>query len=318
MREWGEGGGNTSVLPPIAAQPSLTSVGDMQEEEKRQATETEKALEAANERAKRLSGQGKKERAAKHQLSSKLAAANKSLVQGLHERDQLAAAVDWGSAAARTSTESILRHKVELLDVAERERDSAVNRLRAAESRAVLASKRAKLHEDEKEKWKAQVRCCCDGNPQSNRKTIIRVVLVLKILCSRPFPPCTQCEEMAQTTTTPEDLRKIEMALEKKTAEYDRLERMHEAMLQNAEAGFKEQMDKERAAMKRVEDAMHEEREQMRLERAAAANELIEKKRLQQEIVEMYRQVKELRPGESFCRGSLASSAPINCCHRGH
>ena len=90
-------------------------------------------------------------------MAMQLTSANKQQALIAAEKDQLQAAIDWSSAESRSRSERLLRSKVELLDRAERERDKAVTKLKAAESRAVLASKRATLHEEEKAKYKAQL-----------------------------------------------------------------------------------------------------------------------------------------------------------------
>ena len=122
--------------------------------------------------------------------------------------------VDWGSAAKRSQTEALLEQKVLLLDKAERERDSALVKLRAVENRAVLASKRAQQHEEEKQR-------------------------------------CQQLLDELQSENgfTREDYDRLELALRRKTEDLERLERMHEAMMKDAVAGFQEQMDKEKAAV---------------------------------------------------------------------
>lgn len=175
MKEWSQAGGAVA-LPPLgdSIQPHESSIhassihASHSESDipsaaalRHDLSGNSKALAAAEARANKAAHLVEKEarRAQKagrerHQMAMSLTAANRAQSELAAEKDSLLAAVDWGSAAARSATEKLLKEKVELLDRADRERDSAVSKLRAAESRAVLASKRAKLHEDEKARYK--------------------------------------------------------------------------------------------------------------------------------------------------------------------
>eukprot|EP01043_Picozoa_sp_COSAG02_P010257 COSAG02_NODE_357_length_23913_cov_6.793483_5_plen_700_part_00 len=217
------------------------------------------ALAAADERVKRSAHLLEKEarRAVqagkeRHQMAKRLTAANRAQSELEAEKDALKAAVDWGSAAARTKTEKALEQKVLLLDKAERERDRALTKLRAVENRAVLASKRAQQHEEEKQKCQ---------------------VLLDELQSENGF--------------TREDYDRLALELRKKTEDLERLERMHEAMMRDAAAGFQEQMDREKAAVEVKIAELAKEREELLEQRARDASDKKEKERLQVEVGEL-------------------------------
>ena len=269
MKEWA-GDSSTLTLPPLGAdvQPHTSSIhasrseGDVAAARSYLANDLSgnaQALAAADERVKRSAHLMEKEaqRASKagkerHQMAMRLTAANRAQTELEAEKDALLAAVDWGSAAARSATEKLLKEKVELLDKAFTERDSAVNKLRSAESRAVLASQRAKKHEDEMKRCKALLD-----------------------------------ELQSENGFTREDYDKLGLALRKKTEDLERLERMHEAMMKDAVAGFQEQMDRERADVQIKIDELAKEREELLEQRARDASDKKEKERLEVEVGEL-------------------------------
>jgi chromosome segregation ATPase len=170
---------------------------------------------------------------------------------------------------------------VSLLDRAEREREAAVNKLRSAESRAVLASKRAKMHEEEKERWRVR------------------------------------CQELEASKVSPETVHRLQAALKAKTEEHARLERVHTAMLQDVSQGFQEQMEKEREAVQSQVDAMDAEREVMRQQTQLHAQTAEEKEQLTQEVADLYRQVKRMRPASDQLAALRAEHTALQREHAG-
>lgn len=235
----------------------------------------------ANERAIRADLLAKKEgqrasraNEARHQMATRMIGANKQLAVEAQEVAKLRAAVDWTSGAQRTQAEAALRQKVELLDRAERERDSAEIKMKAAESRAALALQAAKKEEREKLHFKELY------------------------------------EELSSSKGGAlEDVAKLERQLQREAEKFARLERENDALMEG-QGALQAQIAAERASMAAQFEELNKERDLMIEERKKDASDKKEKERLQvlcEQLEKELQESSELYPKLQFTEQQLAA-----------
>jgi chromosome segregation ATPase len=208
-------------------------------------------MSEANERAARATIQAKQEshraraaNKARHQMANRMVSANKQLAAETQEVAKLRAAVDWTSGAQRTAAENSLQQKIELLDTAERERDTAQIKMRAAESRASLAMQTAKKEERDKLEWQ------------------------------RKFFELNSTKGGAI-----DDVARLETQVKRDAEKFERLDREYKALMEG-QGALQEQIAAERASMSAQFDELNAERDKMMEARKLDASDTKEKERL--------------------------------------
>lgn len=238
----------------------------------------------ANDRAARAGILAKKEgqrasraNEARHQMANRMIGANKQLAVEAQEVAKLRAAVDWTSGAQRTAAEASLRQKIELLDRAERERDMAQTKMKAAESRAALALQTAKKEERERVKWEAQFKEL-SGSKGGALEDVAKLERQLQREQEK-FSRCPPPQKHTHTHTSTEPLQQSFLHLSHSAARTlhgdaglllmvtvprcaamcRRLERENDALLEGAGA-LQEQIAAERAKMAEQFEQLNKER----------------------------------------------------------